>query len=608
MKRNAKALVFLALAASLAALTIPIARADVPDPVGSATTTLTLFGLEVEGSVNPAVSFGVGNGLATTDPERVLLAVPTAKTEFAPLQGLGAEIDDVLKVSVHAEKCEENQPDCTDQDAYTLLSLPMPSQVSQTATGAVDIGAISAEVSPDGLTAFTNLAEATVNADLNSSLISARDLVFGIVNSSDTDSALSSQGIYASSVKVFSIGEMLRLLGRPMEEVSDLEALADALGLPPGASQPLRDAREAYDEAVSDEAEWQAAIAQLADGDLTNDADALQTIGGFATEYANELTACVNAGECASADPADPAVVAATMGMVKSAHQAAIESAREALADDMEEIPLLELEGLTLGVSTEAFDDHAINSALFDWNVARVAGQNIPKPAAINEQIDAIEDAVETTINKIGEAADVEMNAQIELATTSTPQVAQDGPYWTAAAGLTLLTIDVSAAPAEGGQSPQGFEPTSLSADVFSLGAYSEHRPASEPDQILPGPDPSPSPSGSPGPDPSPSPTSSPGPDGNGQNSNDGGDTEVQGGNFQNGGGGPGGGPNSSGSNGTTGFGSGSLDPALVSGSPESYATSEALARTGVQSFLAIGGIGLMGLALMLRRWLGDAA
>lgn len=523
MRRVSRVLLIAGLSLVISA-SVPAMGSAVLPGVGTGLTSISLLAVTgyVEG-IGQSVELGAGSGLATTDPVRRMLASKTASVGFAAARAAGAQSIESSDFDISANADETKRTD--GGSAFTLGLDGDETNVSNLAVVSVGIGTVSATVSD--LFAYSSLSEITFAGSALSGLVDITGATAGITNESNAQKARASQGLYIESVKVFSLNEMLVQLGSSaaaLEVFGTLADLGDDLGLPSDVTQPLRDAEAAYDEAEADEAAWNAAIAELTDGDLDVAADlaATETIAGMAVKYAAYL----------SGDPTDPMTVAATMGLVKTPLAAAVDAARSELAGTIGDLPLVTLDKVTAGVTAEAMDGTSLAASVVSWESARVASLDVPTLDSINDTIDSLTTMVTDVVNMVGDAVGLSLGVKVEIA-KETEQMTTDGPYSVATAKLTLLDVKVNtsaplAAPSI--HAPGGFHGPApdvvAGAQVLGLVATAEHRPG----------------------------VSGGGP--TGEN-------------------GDGGGP---------------------------------LASTGFNYLWSVGGIGLIGLGLKLRRWLGDAA
>jgi hypothetical protein len=435
------------------------AAVSAPDPgVGSATTDVELLSASALISSQPqTVTIGAGSGFATTDPERLGRADISAAMEFIAAFGDGVH-------SINGDdfrRSAEADPDDPDS-ASAPDTISLPAGVADAATVELDLSALGAEVDVDAPSARSTLAEAKLDATALGGFVELQGVVAGLLNESTPDGASATQGLHVDVLSVLTVGALLDGLGGLADDlalVSDLALLAEDLGMPSAATQPLKDAQEDYAEAESDEQAWLDAIDDLGDLDLTNDVAALETIAAMAAKYVDELTG----------DPTDSDVVLATMALVKGPLQAAIDVAKENLASEIAGLPLLTIHGLNIGASAEATETTSTAQATISWLAAEVADHPVPTVDDIDEDIAMVTSMLVDTINIVGAAVGLNLVVDLEIG-SKTETTSFDDPYQVASAEMTLISLDVSI------DDP---EPTSVGLKVLSLQAFAEHRPAS---------------------------------------------------------------------------------------------------------------------------------
>lgn len=471
--------------------------------IGSATTEVQLVSVagQIE-QVPQSVVIGGGSGFATTDPPRLGKDSISAAMEFIAAFGSGVHNIDGSDHRQSAE-ADEDAPDSS--SAPTVITLP--AAVAEAATANVALSALTAAVDPDVPSARSDLAEVEFDATALAGVVGLQGTIAGLLNESHPEEAHASQGLYVELLQVLTIGSLMSQLGRSADDlalVSDLVLFAQDMGLPASAAQPLIDAQSDWEEADDDEKAWLQAIEDLADTDPSNDADAIAVVGAMALKYADELTG----------DPFDASVVSSTMALVKGPLQAAIDAAREVLADEIAELPLLSFHGLSIGAVAEATDDSSAAQASISWVAAEVAGHQVPTVDSSEEAIAEMTSLVVDTVNILGDAVGMNLALDLEIG-RKVESAGTDGDYRMARSEMTVVSLEVST------EQPDA----SVVLEVLSLQAFAEHVPVS------------------PGSTGDPEPTRGPG-----------------------------------------------------------------LPNTGAEPILFLAGIGTIGLAWRLRRWLGDAA
>lgn len=482
MNRTSNRLLMISAVAVVVLVAIPAAGPAATPAVGSATTSISLLSVAgYLGGVGQSVEIGAGSGLATTDPARQSLSSKTAAVEFAAARASGAQAIESSSYDFSARADESKSSDSGQNFEITLTGSETPA--TDLVIADVDIGAY--ETTVYDLFARAALTEVKVDAGALSGLVSLDDAVVGIAGESSTDKAVATQGVSFGKLSIFSLSDLLGQLGRSVADLaafSDLADLGDQLGLPAGATQPLRDAQADYDAAGADEAAWAAAVAELLDGDLDLAADtaALQAIAGFAAKYATFLTG----------DPTDPAVVAATMALVKAPLLAILDAARSTLAATVGDLALVTLEGVTAGVSAEASDQAASASAGVSWTSAKVAELTVPTLDDINATLADLTGKVSDIVNAVGDAVGLSLSVSLKIG-EEIESTSVDGSYQVAVAELTAVSVDVTASLPIGGsfgsgvlarysgiQAQAGGSNLTAGTKVLSLRARSEHKPA----------------------------------------------------------------------------------------------------------------------------------
>jgi hypothetical protein len=531
------------------------------DGVGSANTSISIVSATV-GGVN--VNVGTGTGNASTIPGGLAANLGFAAAQ-TPISVDSLEEIGKVTATVNASDCSSDSSKCSDSRTPSFMELGNLSTAAL--DGSVTFAGAEASMNPP-LYAKAALGQATVTTTIFNGFVQATGISIGTMsNESSSSQATAIQGVSIGNVTVLRIGDLMDVVG----SLSVDQLLTLAQELDGDATAPL------------------VSLIQTEESNLNDALAAMAACSVFPTSPVDLRTPCEASAQ-------------ATIDLLTAQIDTEVYGPG-GLDETLRGLPFISINDLNIGANATAYGDHAVATAVGSWGTIQVAGQivNAPDPYESFQQFSATVTAVENQFNEVTHG-----NLHVDLtplATTAQPGVNSEG-YQTADSTVHVLGITVYLDPPAAAQTQSARAASSSTplADVQigGLQSHAMHKDLPDTNGDTGCTDPNGCNSGS-------------GCTTNCTNSNDcttnctnpsGCTTDctnvnVQGDTIN----------QVSGANGSGSGGGGGSSSAGGPGSRNSNGDADvALAMTGENPLLAYCGLLFVGLALGLRRWLGDAA
>lgn len=415
-------------------LIVPIALRAVAAPNdGVASTSLSLISLTINGQT---VDVAFGEGTATNE---------SAVSSEVAFTAAAVSVDGDISTSVgHASaSADSSTPHDSDADATVPFDIP------GAAAGSVTFEGVVAEADESAKSARSTLGQATLDADVADSFVGLTGVSIGNLQEVTTSTASASEGVSISNLFLVPLRKFLERL--TTLSADDLIAFAAAVGGDFTADE-LALVEAQRQEAISEINMILAPLSGLGISPLPADASV--------QEILDYVAAC-------SSDPLLDPVCDSIEAVVSD-----LRDAVEALNTKVGEQPLISINALSAGVSSEADDTSSSSTSQISWGDAQVAGEVILTQEDYEEAMDLLIGAVqqvETALRNIPGLEELEIGVTRLFLDKSTEPV---GSRKAASSSLNFLRVAINVP-----ESTNVPAPLVASLNVMAMGAAAEHEP-----------------------------------------------------------------------------------------------------------------------------------
>ncbi|MBW3614257.1 MAG: hypothetical protein KY439_02980 [Actinobacteria bacterium] len=420
-----------AVATSVVAAAVFAGPATAQSPgVGTSLTETKVLAAQLgdKGSVLDVVLLG-DQARSTIDPS---VASPEAFTRLTALSTKSGVIS-ALNQNVGVYEARSTGPTEQAVAPQTIVPASLPAALGPVLSGSLGSGKLSAVL--DNGVASSALDAGVTNVRSVGGLLGIGSLSSNLTASSAGDAANAARGAKVSDITVLDLGALLEGLGISLADlsVSQVSALLDTLQATTGLDLPAGQTTLAGTVTALN-----AAIDDLQDAVAT---EATSTIGEAVEPTTNTLLGTVGLDTPLS----DSAVVGDSVAAINAAVDQLQDQIDDLLGESLkalDDLALLRLEGVEVGVTTKAVDSVDASVAEVTGKIGKIKVGNITLPAidaaatasAVNAAVAQINDKVSDTLSAVSPGLANLVDVSVLDKVTS---VTQSGGYTRSRAGIT---------------------------------------------------------------------------------------------------------------------------------------------------------------------------